>query len=156
MSEFSTTAAMRALAAIVMLAVCSCRSHAHQTYDLSRLFPAFGIPNHGPVHRLLACSQKIGPSKCLSALSLWRAEKAVKKFEGNQLPQFNVTADVERFPWEKYSNRSDEDLYSELCDGAEKLLRHRPLSLQVSGYTLDLESKGDGRLNVNVLKSMYH
>lgn len=69
---------------------------------------------------------------------------------------FDLQEDALEFPWEKYSNRSEEQLYSQLCDGTEKLLRFRSLSLaMVPGYSFELESKGNGTLSVDVLKSMY-
>lgn len=103
--------------------------------------------------KLLACSQSMGPMKCLTAFSAWRARRAVDLIANHQRT-FEVNDDLVQFPWEKYANQSEEQVYSDLCDGTESLLRYRQLALDVSGdYTLRLGSKGNGTLNVDVIKS---
>ncbi|XP_063631325.1 uncharacterized protein LOC134802587 [Cydia splendana] len=104
-----------------------------------------------PVGKLVTCGQALGPGKCLSALSAWRASNAAEHLLNNKEQTFNLTEDVERFPWQKYANTSDGQIYSELCDGAEKLLQFRSLKLNVgSGYSLQLNSRENGALNVDV------
>lgn len=144
---FSPATAMRALAAIVAFVVCSCCMHAFAS-------PAnLGIKKQGPAHRLLTCGRAIGLTKCFNALSVWRAERAVEALKTGRAVQFDAVEDAKRFPWEHYSNSSDEQLYSQLCDGTEKLLQYRSLSLSLPGYSLELDSKGNGTLNVDILKS---
>lgn len=154
----SPATAMRELAAIVaFVVVCSCCLHAFaasSNLDLPHaLLSTLGIEKQGPAHRLLTCGRTIGLTKCFNALSVWRAEHAVEALKTGRAVQFDAIEDARRFPWEHYSNSSDEQLYTQLCDGAEKLLQYRSLSLSLPGYSLELESKGNGTLNVDILKS---
>lgn len=91
------------------------------------------------------CAFTLGPSKCFSALTSWRAEKAL----ANPDIQTKLTEDL-KFPWIKYSNRSDEELHSQLCVETERLLRRKPLSLAVPGYRFEVLSRSNGSLNVDV------
>ncbi|XP_014362522.2 uncharacterized protein LOC106714093 [Papilio machaon] len=103
--------------------------------------------------KLLACNQALGPMKCLTAFSAWRARRAVDLITNHQRT-FEVNVDLDQFPWEKYANQSEEQVYSDLCDGTESLLRFRKLDLDFNDdYTLRLGSKGNGTLNVDVIKS---
>ncbi|XP_047989751.1 uncharacterized protein LOC125229028 [Leguminivora glycinivorella] len=137
---------MRAFVAILTLAAWPACARA---FDVpSALLAALRVG--APVQKLLICGQALGPSKCLSSLAAWRASKAVDHLLHNQ-QKFNLTEDVERFPWQKYTNISDDQIYSELCEGAEKLLQFRSLELNIaSGYTLQLNSRENGALNVDV------
>lgn len=154
---FSPATAMRTLAAVVALMVCSCYLHvpaASANLDLPRaLLSDLGIKDSSPVHRLLTCGQTLGFTKCFNALSVWRAEHAIEAFKTGRAVQLDAVEDAKRFPWEQYGNSSDEQLYTQLCNGAEKLLQYRSLSLSLPGYSLELESKGNGTLNVDILKS---
>ncbi|KAG6461416.1 hypothetical protein O3G_MSEX012613 [Manduca sexta] len=64
-----------------------------------------------------------------------------------------IATDIDKFSWKQYGNVSDEQLYSQLCDGAERLLQKRSLQLSVPGYLFKLESKGNGTLNVDMLQN---
>lgn len=154
---FSPATAMRAPATIVAFVVCSCCLHAFAAstiLDLPRaLLSTLGIKEQNPALRLLTCGQTLGITKCFNALSVWRAEHAIAALETGRAVQFDAVEDVKRFPWEQYSNSSDEQLYSQLCDGTEKLLQYRSLSLSLPGYSLELESEGNGTLNVDIFKS---
>ncbi|KAJ0175635.1 hypothetical protein K1T71_008794 [Dendrolimus kikuchii] len=149
---------MRALAAILTLALCSCRLHASEPrspYDLlsRKIRSLLDHSKNHPVARLVNCGKHLGPTKCLSALSVWRAEKALTSLATGTTSQFNLTEDVEQFPWNQYSNSSEEQLYSQLCDDTEKLLEQRPMSLtMIPGYTFQLTSNGNGKLNVDVFR----
>ncbi|XP_059047390.1 uncharacterized protein LOC131842839 [Achroia grisella] len=118
------------------------------------LLNILGLKSQIPVHRLFACGKTLGPTKCLSALSAWRAKNAIDAFQRDPQTRFNLTSDIEQFPWELYSNTTEDQLYSELCSGTEKLLQYRTLKFTlVPGYTLKLDSNGNGTLGVDVLRS---
>lgn len=130
------SAAMRALAAILILSACS-RLHAQPS----------GLKTF---KNILDCAFTIGSVKCLNALSVWRAKRAINQPNLKS----NITHDLEQFPWMNYRNNTEEELYSELCDGTEQLLQRRSMTLSViPGYRLELLSKGNGMLNVDVYKS---
>ncbi|KAJ2942662.1 hypothetical protein O0L34_g2133 [Tuta absoluta] len=121
---------------------------------LSRtLAKTLGLSESSPANRLLDCGRSLGAAKCISALSLWRAERAIEIFENGREAQFDLREDVEQFPWLKYGNISEEQLYAQLSEDTEKLLRFRSLSLTLPGYSFELESKGNGTLNVDVLRN---
>ncbi|KPI92677.1 hypothetical protein RR46_13898 [Papilio xuthus] len=135
---------MRARAVTVAFALCFCITNALQQSSL--------LSDHR-LSKLLACSQALGPMKCLTAFSAWRARRAVDLI-ANRQRTFEVNEDLVQFPWEKYANQTEEQVYSDLCDGTESLLRYKQLALDVNdGYTLRLGSKGNGTLNVDVIKS---
>lgn len=109
------------------------------------------------MQRLFSCSQSLGPTKCLSALSVWRAERAIEAYAKDPTSRFNLTEDVERFPWMKYTNTTDEQLYSQLYDDTEKLLEYRPLGFNmIPGFDVKLGSKGNGTMNVDIYRSKYN
>ncbi|CAH2076281.1 unnamed protein product, partial [Iphiclides podalirius] len=140
----SFAAAMRGRVAIVVLALCFQISNALET---PRLFPL----DHR-LSRLVDCGLTLGVSKCLTAFSAWRARRAIEAV-GIGRTTSDLNADVEQFPWERYANASEENLYTELCDGTEGLLKYRRLALNVNPeYTLQLGSNGNGTLNVDVIQ----
>ncbi|KAI5643424.1 hypothetical protein NE865_04600 [Phthorimaea operculella] len=144
---------MRALAALVALAVSGLHALETPNDRVSRtIAKTLGIAESSPAYRLLDCGRSLGATKCFSALSAWRAERALETLENGRQIQFNLREDVEDFPWQKYGNITEEQLYSQLSEDTEKLLRFRSLSLTLPGYSFQLESKGNGRLNIDVLK----
>lgn len=151
---------MRSLTALLLLAVSQC-AYAQQLPRTSReyldstLHSLLGQHYH-PVQRLLTCANALGPSKCISALSVWRAERAIEAYAKNPATRFNLTEDVEQFPWRKYSNITDEELYSQLHDDTSKLLQYRPMQFNmIPGYNLQLGSKGNGSMKVDVFTSKF-
>ncbi|CAH0581232.1 unnamed protein product [Chrysodeixis includens] len=149
---------MRPLTALLLLAACQCL-HAHEPPRTSRdritrtLHALLG-EHFEPVQRILSCTHSLGPTKCLSALSVWRAERAIEAFAKDPGTLFNLTEDVEQFPWMKYTNTSDEQLYSKLYDDTKTLLQFRPLGLNmIPGYQLTLGFKENGTMNVDLYKS---
>lgn len=149
-SELSPPTAMRALGAVLII-VCLCESHAQIS---PRLLDTF-LGNNLTVRRILTCARNLGPTKCLSALSSYRADRALKAISEKQNALFNLTEDVKHFDWKRYSNVTDDQLYSQLCDGTQRLLKHRSLFLNVQGYKFQLESNKNGALSVDVYKSKY-
>ncbi|KAI5638871.1 hypothetical protein NE865_08573 [Phthorimaea operculella] len=150
---------VRALAALYALVVSGLHalespSHPINSDRLSRtLAKTLGVAESSPARRLLDCGRSLGPTKCISALSVWRAERAIEIFKNGREAQFDLREDVEQFPWQKYGNISEEQLYAQLSEDTEKLLRFRSLSLTLPGYSFELESKGNGTLNVDVLRN---
>lgn len=149
---------MRPLTALLIVAACQC-VYAHQHPRTSRqllqttLHSLLGQHYH-PIQRIFSCSHELGPTKCLSALSVWRAERAIEAFAQNPAKQFNLTEDVEQFPWKKYSNVSDEQLYTQLYDDTTKLLRYRSLAFDtIPGYNVKLGSKENGTMRVDIYTS---
>ncbi|KAI8422432.1 hypothetical protein MSG28_006272 [Choristoneura fumiferana] len=145
---------MRAFVAILTLAVWPCCAYAPSADLLNYLPRSLLAALHiegTPLENLVACSQTLGPLKCLQALSAWRATNAADILPKQQGTYFNLTEDIKRFPWKKYSNRSQEQIYSELCFGTEKMLQYRSLKLNaVPGYSFELKSKKNGNLNIDV------
>ncbi|KAL0880739.1 hypothetical protein ABMA27_001951 [Loxostege sticticalis] len=138
---------MRAIAAVVILAAFSLRSRAHADPSSGR------DVTHTPVEILLKCARTLGPSKCLAALSYWRAENAINSIKEENF-KADFSKDVESFPWERYANSTDDELYSQLCTGTEKLLRYKALNFNmVPGYEIQLASRGNGTLNIDVFNS---
>ncbi|XP_026752206.2 uncharacterized protein LOC113512505 [Galleria mellonella] len=149
---------MRALAALTTVIAWCFALALTETRSRESISPfllnVLGFKTQKPVHRIIACAKTLGPTKCLSALSAWRAKNAIDAFKRDRGTQFNLTSDVERFPWEQYTNTTEEQLYSELCSGTEKLLQYRTLKFTlVPGYTFKLDSKGNGTLGVDILRS---
>lgn len=148
---------MRAFVAILTLAVWPCCAYAPSAAALNYLPRSLLAALHidgTPLENLVSCSQTLGPSKCLQALSAWRATNAAEILPKQKGIHFNLTKDIERFPWKKYSNSSQEQIYSELCFGTEKMLQYRSLKLNVvPGYMFELKSKKNGTLNVDVYSS---
>ncbi|XP_060803741.1 uncharacterized protein LOC106141942 [Amyelois transitella] len=142
---------MRALAALATLAACV--AHAHpQSRDGPHPSIQSNIFIKEPINRLLTCSQTLGPTKCLTALSVWRAKRAIESF--SQGYPLNSTTEAENFPWEEYNNTSNEEIFSQLCEGTEKLLQYRTLNFTIiPGYKLELKSKQDGKISVDFYKS---
>ncbi|XP_053612726.1 uncharacterized protein LOC128676572 [Plodia interpunctella] len=142
---------MRALVALTTLAACV--AHAHQlTRDAPYHNILSPIGTKGPIKHLLTCSQSLGPTKCLTALSAWRAKKAIEYLDRGLLP--SNTSNIEQFPWEEYSNTSSDQINTQLCEGTEKLLHYKTLSFtMIPGYRLELKSKENGKINVDVLKN---
>lgn len=139
----SSAAAMRAFAAVVILTAFSLRSRAHAHSDVTSL----------PIQRLVKCARDIGPSKCLSALAAFRAENALTSIK-NQKADFTLARDLKDFQWERYANKSEDQMYTQLCDGTEKLLRYRSMDFDmVPGYEIKFLSKGNGTLNFDVYHS---
>ncbi|KAM3964289.1 uncharacterized protein ACR2FA_001780 [Aphomia sociella] len=157
MDNLSRAAAMRALAAFTTT-FAWCLALAQTTQPRESIPPfllnVLEVKAQSPVNRLLACGKTLGPAKCLSAFSAWRAKNAIKAFAKDPGSQFNLTSDVERFSWEQYSNSSEEQLYSELCGGTEKLLQYKTLKFtMIPGYTFKLDANENGTLNVDVLRN---
>ncbi|XP_022814813.1 uncharacterized protein LOC111348437 [Spodoptera litura] len=149
---------MRPLTALLIVAACQC-VYSHQHSRTSRqllqttLHSLLGQHYH-PIQRIFSCSHELGPTKCLSALSVWRAERAIKAFAQNPGKQFNLTEDVEQFPWKKFSNVSDEQLYTQLYDDTTKLLQYRSLGFDmIPGYNVKLGSKENGTMRVDIYTS---
>ncbi|XP_023935407.2 uncharacterized protein LOC112043947 [Bicyclus anynana] len=135
---------MRASAAILFFAAWPCFIHAQNTRsrENGRNF-AYGINEN--LIRIVPCVKNLGLSKCVAAYGAWRAEKSLNPLE---------SLNSERFPWQRYYNVSDDVLYTDLCDRAERLLQRRPLELHLNqDYSLQLGVTGNGSLNVDVLKS---
>ncbi|KAJ8730854.1 hypothetical protein PYW08_002267 [Mythimna loreyi] len=154
----SSAAAMRPLTALLLLAASQC-VHAHQLPRTTRQYldttlHALLGQHYEPVQRIFSCSRALGPTKCLSALSVWRAERAIEAYAKDPATRFNLTEDVEQFSWMKYSNITDEQLYSQLYDDTKKLLQFRPLGLNmIPGYNVRLGSKGNGTMKVDIIAS---
>lgn len=149
---------MRALVAFVTLTAWSLAHAQHDThYPVPRsILSVFGIDNQNPVYKIVNCAQSLGFTKCLGALSVWRAQRALNTFSQAHGLSSNLTEDIKLFPWEKYTNTSQELIYSQLCDGTQDLLRYKKLSFTMfPGYRLELDSKGDGKLNVDILKGKF-
>lgn len=148
---------MRPLTALLLLVVCQCL-HAHQhprtpRYLRHTLHNLLGKPSK-PVRRIITCTNTLGLAKCISALGVWRAQRALQAMSKDPAAQFNLTEDVEIFPWKKYTNYTDEELNLELLDGTQKLLQYRPLKFDmISGYTANLNSKENGSLKLDIHKS---
>ncbi|KAJ2942589.1 hypothetical protein O0L34_g2056 [Tuta absoluta] len=147
---------MRGLAAVVAFVVSGL--HALETPSNNDRLPrtlakTLGIAESSPAYRLLDCGSSLGASKCFTALSAWRAERALEVLENGRQAQFDLREDVEQFPWQEYGNVTEEQLCSQLSEDTEKLLRFRSLSLTLPGYSFELESKGNGKLNIDVLKN---
>ncbi|XP_068632671.1 uncharacterized protein [Battus philenor] len=136
---------MRARAATIAFALCFCISNA--------LEPTHFFSTNHKISNLLTCSQSLGPSKCLTAFSSWRAQKAINLILNSQTT-FDLNDDLEQFPWKRYANETEDQLYTNLCNGTERLLQFRQLDLNLNeDYTLRLGSKGNGNLNVDVIKN---
>ncbi|XP_028172988.1 uncharacterized protein LOC114361953 [Ostrinia furnacalis] len=136
---------MRATAAIVILAAFSLRSCAHATDPSRHRDVTDGV------RRLIKCARTLGPSTCIAALANWRAENAINTKEKN--PTFSLK-EIQKFPWEQYTNSTEDELYSRLCSGTEKLLQYKALNFNmVPGYEFQLASRGNGTLNIDVYKS---
>uniref|UniRef100_A0A2A4JEX8 Osiris 18 n=1 Tax=Heliothis virescens TaxID=7102 RepID=A0A2A4JEX8_HELVI len=148
---------MRPLTALLVLAACHCAcAHQPQTprERLDSTLRSLLGEHYSPVQRILSCTYVLGTTKCLSALSTWRAERAITAYAKDPATRFNLTEDVEQFPWLKYSNITDEQLYSQLYDDTRKLLRYRPLDLNlIPGYNLHLGSKGNGSVKIDIYTS---
>ncbi|RVE52662.1 hypothetical protein evm_002781 [Chilo suppressalis] len=153
---------MRALAAVLILAACLLRCHAHDDDGTPasrrrdtvphRLLSVIGVSLRSPLQRIVECSQSIGPSKCLAALSIWRAEKAASVFQRRESNDFSLLDDIRQFPWEQYMNHTQDELDGQLCEGTDKLLQYRTLKFKMlPGYELELASNGNGTLNVDIL-----
>ncbi|XP_075974100.1 uncharacterized protein LOC142975248 [Anticarsia gemmatalis] len=149
---------MRPLTALLILAACQC-FHAHQHPRTPRqllkdtIHSLLGKPNK-PVRRIVTCTQNLGFSKCVGALAVWRAERALDAFAKNPMARLNLTEDVEKFPWKNYSNTTNEELCSQLLDGTQKLLQYRTLTFDmISGYTAELNSKNNGSLRIDIHKA---
>ncbi|CAG4971590.1 unnamed protein product [Parnassius apollo] len=143
----SLAAEMRGRTATVALALCFSISN---TLEPSRVV-GLGISDQ-IVPKLLTCAQTLGTTKCLTAFSAWRAQKAIKSIAEHD--NISLNADLEQFPWQQYTNASEDHLYTELCDGTEALLQYRRLGLNInSDYALHLGSRGNGTLTVDVFKS---
>ncbi|XP_021203265.1 uncharacterized protein LOC110385080 [Bombyx mori] len=144
---------MRVLAAILILAW-SCRVRAFQQTITSRVLHSIvGDATNTPVRRVLDCTRELGVAKCLNAFSLWRAEKALTTFAGDNNALFNLTEDIQGFSWKTYKNWSDDELYSQLCDDTKQLLQYRTMLFNVPGYKFELGSKGNGTLNIDVISN---
>ncbi|CAK1601125.1 unnamed protein product [Parnassius mnemosyne] len=138
---------MRGRTATVALALCFSISNA---FEPSRVL-GIGISDR-IVPKILACAQTLGTTKCLTAFSAWRAQKAIKSIAEHE--NISLNSDLQQFPWRRYTNQSEEQLFTELCDGTEALLQYRRLGLNISSdYTLQLGSSGNGTLTVDVIKS---
>ncbi|KAL4715554.1 hypothetical protein ACJJTC_009180 [Scirpophaga incertulas] len=159
----SLTMAMRALAAIIVIAACSSRYRAYGAHDSSnprnhdtlseQVLTLLGVSPRSAINNAVACTKSIGPSKCLAALSIWRAENAVNALRSPDSTVHELFDDIREFPWKMYSNSSQDEVSTKLCDETEKLLRFRPLKLNmIPGYELELISKGNGTLKVDVLR----
>lgn len=156
----SSTAAMRPLTALLLMAASQC-VYAHQRPRTSRehldttLHSLLGQHYH-PVLRIFSCARALGPTKCFGALSVWRAERAIEAYAKDPTSRFNLTEDVEQFPWMKYSNTTDEQLYSQLYDDTKKLLQYRQLGFNmIPGYNFQLGSKGNGTMKVDIYASEF-
>ncbi|CAG9785491.1 unnamed protein product [Diatraea saccharalis] len=157
----SLTIAMRALAAVVIFAAFLLRCHAHDDVPSAscerdtvplQLLTVFGVSPRSALHRAIECTQTIGPSKCLAALSIWRAEKAASILKRKQTNDFNLLDDIRQFPWELYANRSQDEVERQLCEGTDKLLQYKSLKFNmIPGYEFELASNGNGTLHVDVL-----
>ncbi|XP_072938831.1 uncharacterized protein [Epargyreus clarus] len=120
--------------AAVILAVWSHAAHA-------RL--ADGRETHGDITNIISCTTAIGPVKCIAAYGAWRAERATD----------TGVNDSNRFPWELYSQEPEEELYTKLSEGTEKLLRHRSLTMDLGpDYAVRLGSV-NGSLNLDVVEN---
>lgn len=141
---------MRASAAILFFAAWPCFIHAQNSRSREN-GPSFanGI-NDANLIRLLPCVKNLGLSKCVSAYGVWRAEKSLEA-DAQPVPDHS-----EAFPWQRYQNVSDDELYTKLCDETERLLQRRSLELHLNqDYSLQLGVTGNGSLNVDVLKSNF-
>lgn len=156
----SSTAAMRPLTALLLLVASQC-VHTQQLPRASReqldstLRSLLG-QHYQPIQRIFSCARVLGPTKCLSALSVWRAERAIDAYAKDPATRFNLTEDVEQFPWLKYSNTTDEQLYSKLYDDTKKLLQYRTLGFNmIPGYKLELGCKGNGTMKFDIYTSKF-
>ncbi|XP_045768509.1 uncharacterized protein LOC123869568 [Maniola jurtina] len=136
---------MRACAAILFFAAWPCFIHAQKSHSRENS-PNFANGINENLIRLVPCVKNLGLSKCVGAYGAWRAEKSLEAYA--------YTEHSARFPWQRYYNVSDDELYSKLCDGAERLLQRRSLKLNLNeDYSLQLRVTENGSLNVDVLKS---
>ncbi|XP_047509176.1 uncharacterized protein LOC125052400 [Pieris napi] len=118
---------MRAIVAIFFLATCTNGLRETKNTKLLR-----DVTN---------CVKHNGLSKCVVAFGVWKAERAIEP-------------DLNEFIWIDYVNHTDEELYSRLCDGTERLLRYRPLTMDLGDrYTLKMKSTGNNSLNFDVIEN---
>ncbi|XP_041988699.1 uncharacterized protein LOC121740051 [Aricia agestis] len=126
---------MRGRAGVLVLAAWTCIIHAepHAPRKISN-------SKKENIQQIASCVESLGVSKCVGAYGLWRADKALGHSDTNLF-----------FPWAEYSNLTNEDLYSRLCDGTERLLQRRSLSMNITDdYTLQLGVTRNGSINIDV------
>lgn len=151
---------MRTITALrftVLLAACHCilaydHSHTPRQIIKETIHALLGEKSKS-VSRIVSCTESLGLSKCFSALAVWRADRALKVFNENSMNRFNLTEDVEKFPWKEYANITNEDLQIQLLDCTQKLLQYQPLTFDVSGYSAKLQSKGNNSVSIDIQKA---
>lgn len=106
--------------------------------------------------QIVKCGRTLGVSKCFQSFSVWRAENALNAFSRNEAVNSNLVQEFEKFPWERFTNSSEQELDARLSDGAVNLLQFKTMSLSaIPGVKLELASTRNGKLTVDVCKSEY-
>lgn len=151
---------MQPLTALLILGACQCL-HAHQHprtprhYIKDTLYELIGNQIK-PVQRIVSCARQLGVSKCVGALGVWRAERALRSLQQDSTSSFNLTEDVEEFPWKKYSNETDNQIQEQLLENTQRLLQYRSMSLDMmSGYSAKLASKKNKSFSIDIYRSKY-
>lgn len=145
--QVSQSVAMRARAAILILSAWPCIIQAINPLASHETSSNFADTSDNAIHQISTCIKNLGVTKCIGAYGDWRAERAL----GGEVHRRNARS--EKFPWQIYRNISDDELYTKLCDNTERLLERRSLKLDLSqSYSLELGSKGNGSLSVDILK----
>ncbi|CAH2108172.1 unnamed protein product [Euphydryas editha] len=138
---------MRACAAILILSAWPCFIQAINSRTSHETSSNFADTSDNAIHEISMCAKNLGITKCIGAYGDWRAERVLEGAVHRR------NARSEKFPWQIYKNISDEELYTKLCDNTERLLERRSLKLDLSrSYSLELGSKGNGSLSVDILK----
>ncbi|CAB3223656.1 unnamed protein product [Arctia plantaginis] len=149
---------MQPLTALLILVACQCL-YAHQhprtpRHHIKDTLHALIGNQSKPVHRIVSCTRKLGVPKCVGALGVWRAERALRSLQQDSTSSFNLTEDVEEFPWKKYTNETNKQIQEQLLDNTQRLLQYRSMSLDmISGYSAKLTSKKNRSLCIDFYRS---
>lgn len=140
---------MRASAAILIFATWPCFIQTENSGVKRDTSAKKDIIDENVFNSAKQCAIKLGISKCVAAFGTWEADKTLRSQE---MP----TIYREKFPWQYFNNISIEELNDRLCNRTLELLQDRSLKMTLfQEYSIQLDSKENGFLSVDVFKSNY-